>query len=80
MFESRSQPRSKRAEPVGFGGDVLEEFRKDREAADNDASGNFGPGPEAKVSYVIAGIRRAGKFPSVVDACDRCYASARYIS
>ena len=77
MFESSPQPRSKSAEPVRFGGDVLKELREDREAADNDASGDFSPGPKAKVNYMIAGIRRAGKSPSVVDACDRCYTSAR---
>ena len=50
MFQKSSQLGSKRAEPVKFGGDVLKELGEDREAADNDAGGNFSPGPEAKVS------------------------------
>ena len=80
MSESSAWLGSKRDQSVEFGGDVLEEPGEDREAADDDASSNFGPGPEAHTGDVIADIRRANKFPSVIDACDRRYASTRCVS
>lgn len=53
MFRSSPQLGSKLG---SLGGDVLEESREDREAADDDTSGNFGQGPEAYSSDIVADI------------------------
>lgn len=60
MFRSSSRLGSKLG---NRGGNVLEESREDREAADDDAGGNLGQGPEAYSSDIVADIRRAGKSP-----------------
>lgn len=59
---------------------MLDELGEDRDAADDDAGGKFGPDPETQAGDVIADIGRARKFPSVQDARDRRYASTRYVS
>lgn len=53
MLRSNSQLGSK---PGNLRVHVLEESREDREAADDDAGGNFGQGPEAYSSDIVADI------------------------
>lgn len=66
---------SEREGSVDLGTEVLKEFRQNREAADDDANGDFCIGPEAHYYNIVAEVGRIDQCPRIICPQDRCHAS-----